>query len=547
MILNFKRLVAHIFQGTRRKVFALALVLLGFLYGALSERLHLFPSYQLRPFFVFLQKNMAQSEVVLSGAPPADFRKVKSLDSALLPLESETFSLPMVADVNLSGGAICSIGNKVVLLDRIGVPFSFDAEAKRLTALQWPLLENNYADFLKSDRAGARKGFRVHGVLCLRDANRTRVLVAHEFFDPLKKSTHLAVSVLQIASDLKPIDAKWSRVFLSPPLPGTYYAAIGAGGRMVQARDNVIYLTIGDYDLDSGFGSEIVAQDPNSGFGEIVEIDLQSQQVRQVSHGHRNPQGLALLKSGELLSTEQGPKGGDELNRVLPGRNYGWPNVTYGTEYKSWSWKQKDNTGRHEEYETPVFAWVPSAAVTQVVQLSDFHQRWDGDLLVGSLKAGTLFRLRYQDGAVRYNEPIWIGSRIRDLVQTSDRRIVLWTDQGELIFISVDQSALNSDKRVEAFVTEPKGLSCFACHHVGPTNESHSAPSLSKVVGKKIASDNFAHYSAAFRALDGEWTEKRLRQFLLNPNEFAPGTSMVIEDLSPSQVEKAVEFLKRLD
>ena len=155
--------------------------------------------------------------------------------------------------------------------------------------------------------------------------------------------------------------------------------------------------------------------------------------------------------------------------------------------------------------------------------------------------------MRYQDGSVRYNEPIWIGSRIRDLVQTSDRQIVLWTDQGELIFIAVDQATLDSNKRVEALVTEPKGVSCFVCHHVGPTNESHSAPSLSKVVGKKIASDNFAHYSSAFRALDGEWTEKRLRQFLLNPNEFAPGTSMVIEDLSQSQVEKAIEFLKRLD
>jgi len=543
----FKRVVAHIFHGTRGKIVALAIAFLGFMYGALSERLHIFPSYQLRPLYAFLQKNLTKSEIALSSAVAPEFHKVKSLESALLPLKADIFSLPMVADVNLAGGAICSVGNKVILLDRLGIPFSFDDEVKRLTSLQWPQLENNYADFLKSDRAGARKGFRVHGVLCLPEANQTRVFVAHEFFDPIKKSTHLAVSVLRISSDLKPMDTKWSRIFISAPLPGSVYAAIGAGGRMVQASENTIYLTIGDYNLDGVFAPEIVAQDPESGFGQIVEINLETKHVRQVSYGHRNPQGIALLKSGDLLATEQGPKGGDELNKILFGHNYGWPNVTYGTEYKSWSWKQKDNTGRHENFETPVFAWVPSAAVTQVLQLSDFHQRWDSDLLVGSLKAGTLFRLRYQDGAVRYNEPIWIGSRIRDLVQTNDRRIVLWTDQGELVFISVDQSALRSDMRVEAFVTEPKGLSCFVCHHVGPTNESHSAPSLSKVVGKKIASDNFAHYSSALRALDGEWTENRLRQFLLNPNEVAPGSSMVIEDLSPSQVEKAIEFLKRLD
>ena len=543
----FKRMMARVFQGTRGKIVALALVLLGFMYGVLSERLHLFPSYQLRPLYAFLQKSLIKSEIAVFGTTAPDFRKVKSLETALLPLEAEIFSLPMVSDINLAGGGICGVTNKILLLDRLGLPFSFDTDKKSLVALQWPQLENNYADFLKSDRAGARRGFRVHGILCLRDESQFRILVAHEFFDPVKKSTHLAVSLLRISSDLKPTDPKWSRVFTSLPLPGNAYAAIGAGGRMVQAAENLIYLTVGDYNLDGVFASQVVAQDPESGFGQIVEIDLQSNQVRRLSHGHRNPQGIALLKNGELLSTEQGPKGGDELNKILPGRNYGWPNVTYGTEYKSWSWTQADKTGRHENFEAPLFAWVPSAAVTQILQLSNFHERWDNDLLVGSLKSGTLFRLRYQDGAVRYNEPIWIGSRIRDLVQTSDRRVVLWTDQGDLIFISVDQLALDSNKRLESLVTEPKGVSCFVCHHLGPTNESHSAPSLSKVVGKKIGSDNFAHYSSALKALEGEWTEKRLRQFLLNPNEFAPGTSMVIEDLSPSQVEKAIEFLKRLD
>jgi len=531
----------------RSKIFALSLVLFGFMYGALSERLHLFPSYQLRPVFTALQKNLTKNELAVSGALVSDFRKTKTLESALLPLEIETFSLPLVADINLTGGAICSIANNVLLLDRLAFPFSFDTSQNRLTSLQWPRLENNFSEFLKTDRAGARKGFRVHGILCLRDESQTRLLVAHEFFDPIKKSTHLAISLLRISIDLESMDAKWTRIFTSLPLPGNAYAPIGGGGRMVQARENVIYLTIGDYNLDGVFAPETVAQDPESGFGQIIEIDLETKGVRQVSHGHRNPQGIALLKNGELLSTEQGPKGGDELNKISFGRNYGWPNVTYGTEYKSWSWTQKDQTGRHENFETPLFAWVPSAAVTQILQLSGFHQRWDNDLLIGSLKAGTLFRLRYQDGAVRYNEPIWIGSRIRDLVQTNDRRIVLWTDQGELIFISVDESALESGKRVEAFVTEPKGISCFVCHHLGPTNESHSAPSLSKILGKKIGSDNFAHYSSALRALDGDWNEKRLRQFLLNPNEFAPGSNMVIEDLSPSQVDTAIKFLKRLD
>ncbi len=228
-----KRMFARIFHGTRGKIVGLALVLLGFMYGALSERLHIFPSYQLRPLYAFLQKNLSKSEIGVSSTTIPDFRKVKSLESALLPLEAEIFSLPMVADINVAGGAICSLANKVIVLDRLGVPFSFDTRGQRFSALQWPQLENNYAEFLKSDRATGRRGFRVHGLLCLRDEGQTRILVAHEFFDPLTKFTHLVVSLLRTGSDLKSLDAKWSRVFMSAPLPSNTYTAIGAGGRMV--------------------------------------------------------------------------------------------------------------------------------------------------------------------------------------------------------------------------------------------------------------------------------------------------------------------------
>ena len=102
---------------------------------------------------------------------------------------------------------------------------------------------------------------------------------------------------------------------------------------------------------------------------------------------------------------------------------------------------------RHGGYQAPIFAWVPSVAVSSLLQVQRFDRRWDGDLLVASLKAQSLFRLRLHRGSVLYSEPIWIGQRIRDIAQLQDGTIVLWTDDTELQFMSVDRQRLEQNKR----------------------------------------------------------------------------------------------------
>ena len=85
---------------------------------------------------------------------------------------------------------------------------------------------------------------------------------------------------------------------------------------------------IGDYEnVDP-----MVSQDANSKMGKIFEINLNTRNVKMVSLGHRNPEGLIVTTNGTLLSTEHGPAGGDELNLIVEGANYGWPIVTLGTE-----------------------------------------------------------------------------------------------------------------------------------------------------------------------------------------------------------------------
>jgi glucose/arabinose dehydrogenase len=142
-----------------------------------------------------------------------------------------------------------------------------------------------------------------------------------------------------------------------------------------------IYLTLSDH-----YTTEPeVSQDPNTPFGKIIEIDIGTNKWRVFTKGHRNPQGLKFLKNGQLLSTEHGPRGGDELNVVTEGSNYGWPEVTLGTEYDSYDWRVGSSlVGSQNGYTAPLFAWVPSIAVLQLIEINNFHPRWDGDLLVGS-------------------------------------------------------------------------------------------------------------------------------------------------------------------
>ena len=550
------KLILEIFRNKNIFV-SMGIIIFALIYGMCAERFYLWPYYQLRPIIntieVFVQTLVSKTSSPASSASNValgpEYRTQKSIETALLPLVSESYKLSVAANINLTAGGICRVKGSIIISDRLGVSYQFALGDNRVTPLPWPELPNNYAQFLKSAKADSKGHFRVHGILCVPVNENYEILLAHEFYDLADNNTHLAVSKLLVSQDLKPLQKDWTQIFTSPGLPGKFYAANGAGGRMAWLGGSKIVLTIGDYNLDGVFAPEIVAQDKEGVFGSVFKLDFEDRSISKMSYGHRNPQGVTVLNSGEIMEVEHGPKGGDELNRIQEGKNYGWPKVSYGTHYTTYSWPNSglDATGRHEGFEKPIFSWVPSVATTNLIEITRFHPRWKGDLLIASLKAESLYRARYEDGVVRYVEPIWIGSRIRDLVETGDGRIAIWTDQGELIFLSVDQDVLQKDVRAEAAVTAPKSINCLTCHHLGPTNASHSAPSLSKILGRPVASDTFEGYSDVLKGVGGRWSEDRLRAFLLNPNDFAPGTRMIIPDLSLSQVDDAVKFLKRAD
>ena len=220
-----------------------------------------------------------------------------------------------------------------------------------------------------------------------------------------------------------------------PAMQGGYHF----GSRLVFARDGRLFVTLGERNI-----GRAQAQTLDNTLGKIVRINpdgsippdnpfvgRQGALPEIWSYGHRNVQGAALNPvTGELWANEHGPKGGDELNRVLPGRNYGWPTVSYGTEY---SGGKISDGGTAPGIEPPVHYWVPSIATSGLMFYTGAQfPAWRGSAFVGGLKSQQLVRLRLDGDRVVEEERLLRGvvkERVRDVEQGPDGYIYLLTDE----------------------------------------------------------------------------------------------------------------------
>jgi glucose/arabinose dehydrogenase len=179
--------------------------------------------------------------------------------------------------------------------------------------------------------------------------------------------------------------------------------------------------------------SDLAPQNPDLPFGKTNYIDLTDYSSHLFTSGHRNQLGLAFLDDGRLLESDNGPRGGDALNFLTQGKNYGWPYESYGTRYSSFSaYADGLVVPAGGTYEPPMYVFTPSIAPTQLVQIERFDPKWDGNVLLGSLAAQSLYNIKIVGSRVVYCEPIRIGARIRELRQFDDS-FVLLTDTGSLI------------------------------------------------------------------------------------------------------------------
>ena len=189
------------------------------------------------------------------------------------------------------------------------------------------------------------------------------------------------------------------------------------------------------------------AQQLNSSLGKIVHITTDGKPVANgpfastsgakpelYSYGHRNVQGLTFNPvTGDLWSNEFGPRGGDEINRVQSGKNYGWPTITYGIEYSGK--KIGDVIQQKEGMEQPVYYWDPSVSPSGMTFYSgNMVPEWKNNLFVGCLSGMHIARLVIENNKVVGEERLLSQEyqRFRDVTQGNDGSIYAVTDQGRL-------------------------------------------------------------------------------------------------------------------
>ena len=212
------------------------------------------------------------------------------------------------------------------------------------------------------------------------------------------------------------------------------------GSRIIPAADGTVWITTGD----RGAGDRgTLVQDIATTHGKVIRVNTngtipadnpfvgQAGNDAIWSLGHRNMQGAALGPSG-LWTVEHGPRGGDELNQPQAGRNYGWPVVSYGINYRG----SDVGAGRAEEqgYESPVYYWDPVIAPSNMAFYNGSYAPWRGDILIGSLNPGELVRLKLQGGRVVGEERLLRGvGRVRDVEMLPDGAVLVVLDSGDVL------------------------------------------------------------------------------------------------------------------
>lgn len=219
------------------------------------------------------------------------------------------------------------------------------------------------------------------------------------------------------------------------------------GSRLVFDRQGMLYITLGDR------GEMERAQRPGDHAGSVIRlhddgripadnpfVGKQGWKPEKYTLGNRNIQGAVLHpRTGELWTHEHGPQGGDEINIIKAGRNYGWPVITYGVNYVTGT---RIGEGTHQEgMEQPLYHWTPSIAPSGMAfYTGEKFPRWRGDLFVGALRDQMLVRLRLDGEKVVHEERLLQGvlGRIRDVRQGPDGFLYLLTDERNGVLVRLE-------------------------------------------------------------------------------------------------------------
>jgi cytochrome c2 len=436
--------------------------------------------------------------------------------------------------------------------------------------------------------------FRVTDImLAPMEGDRYRLLVGHHFYDEARRCVELRLSRGELSVDgaaltlSKPFETitttKPCITFFGPDW-GNAFEGHFSGGRLVALPNGRVLWSTGDHGYVGVRGYPALSQDKSSTLGKILSVDPNTGQAELYAWGVRNPQGLTRDAEGRIWETEHGPKGGDELNLIVKGGDYGWPYNTLGTDYGPKPWPLNKTQGRHDSGIKPVFSWTPSIGISNLIAYDGVEfPLWRGDLLVGTLYPSSIYRARLDGDRVMAWEQISFGgvddARIRDIMQMKDGRIALMTDEGELLLLRnrdnqagakpyldpETQERLTADMsdaeraaaiaegetygaaaKLSAQAQRGKELHkelCLTCHTV--TGSSGVGPSHRGLVGRAPGAADFS-YSDDLRKSGPTWTGASAAAFANNPQATHPGSTMAAVPMTDAQQRDLAAYLETL-
>lgn len=258
------------------------------------------------------------------------------------------------------------------------------------------------------------------------------------------KGSLLAIAKGKLSTDETKIENQ-TVIYRAGP---AYGGKLQYGSRIVFDKSGNLFVSTGER---SGSDIRIQAQYLNSSLGKILHLTTDGKPVAGgpfasktdgkpeiYAYGLRNPDGLAISPTtGDLWEAEFGPKGGDEVNIIKPGKNYGWPIITYGTEYSGKA--VGDAIQQKDGMEQPIYFWNPSISPGCIAFYNNSAiAEWKGNLFVGGLGGSHIIRLVIKDNKVVGEERLLEGKgeRFRDMAEGKDGALYAVTDNGKLFKIA---------------------------------------------------------------------------------------------------------------
>jgi glucose/arabinose dehydrogenase len=348
--------------------------------------------------------------------------------SVSLKFTTKSITKAITEGGNTRGPALALLKDDTILLGggrNGGEILTWNKQASALRSL---------GNFIPANRREIDSRFAINDIAVLSQSSTSaKLLISYPRLGSTGSCVEIAVDQLNYDRKIQRIKfvSNWFTSKPCVPISAVQHTA----GRFAAINKNSVYVSIGDL----GY-SEIDNRSKRGDLGSIFKLSAKS--AVKISQGHRNPQGIVLfndlLNKNILLAAEHGPRGGDEINVIKEGGDYGWPFVTYGEPYGSGDYVRPITTGSHDGYIKPIEYWVPSIAPTELVQLpAKGWGTWGGALVLGTLREEVLVFMKVSEKLeVTESVRVDMGERIRDLEVLSNGSLIATTDSGKLITVN---------------------------------------------------------------------------------------------------------------